>query len=49
MEELRLNVRLRGSIKKYFEEQKNRVGESKDSKALRKILSEHKKINEMKY
>lgn len=49
MEEIRLDVRLRGSLKKYFESQKDRLKVSKDSKALRAILAEHKKIMEMKY
>lgn len=49
MEELRLDVRLRGSLRKYFESQKDRLGLSKDSKALRAIIDEHKKIMEMKY
>lgn len=49
MEELRLDVRLRGSLRKYFEAQKDRLGLGKDSKALRAIIEEHRKVMEMKY
>lgn len=49
MDELRLNVRLRGTQKRYFEEQKERLGISKDSKALRAIIDEHKKVIDFKY
>lgn len=45
----RLNVILRGDNRKYFEEQKNRLGEKKDTEALRKILKEHQQIIDVKY
>lgn len=49
MEEKAILLRLRGSQKKYFEEQKERLKEPKDSKTLRAILKEHELISKMKY
>lgn len=49
MEEKAILLRLRGSQKKYFEEQKKRLNQDKDSKTLRAILAEHEKISKMKY
>lgn len=49
MEEKAILLRLRGSQKKYFEEQKKRLKQSKDSKTLRAILKEHEQISQMKY
>lgn len=40
----RLNVRIRGEQKKYFEDQKKRLGSVNDSEAVRSILNEHKKL-----
>lgn len=42
-------LRLKGELRVYFEEQKERLGEPKDVKAMREILKEHKRISEMKY
>jgi hypothetical protein len=49
MEEKAILLRLRGELRVYYEEQKERLKEPKDSKVLRALLREHKKIIEMKY
>jgi len=45
----RVNVVLTGKEKRYYEEQKARLGKIKDSQCLRALLNEHKAIAGMKY
>lgn len=49
MEEKQIMLRLRGSQRIYFEEQKKRLGETKDVKAIRAILKEHERFTKMSY
>jgi len=45
----RVNVVLTGKEKRYFDEQKKRLGKEKDSQVLRALLNEHRAIANMKY